>query len=279
MAYSNLNYRPNKRGRAILARAWEHVRMVPYKVTLRWLFYRLYQEGFYPDKARGYVSFIKLMSRARHTFYERWEPDTLADDTTAVISRGGGYDSAEDWARALAQRGGCSLHRWGGQEQYLEIWFEARAMIRQFEYLTHDVKLCPLGGQPSIPFKWELAKGLEAADRRYDLPIVVLYFGDLDEGGEQIRETVEDDVRKWANVDFTFVRAALNPGDELRYNLPSNPEKPGQYQWEAVDHEAASTIITGAVGAYVDDERMAEIARLEGEGTQRFRALMREFAS
>jgi len=279
MAYSNPNYRPNEKGREILARAWAHVQAVPYKVTLRWLYYRLYQEGFYPDKARGYKNFIKLMSRARHSFYEDWEPDTLADDTNEVIARGGGFDSAEEWAKAVAARGTCSLHRWEGQEQYVEVWFEARAMISQFRYLTHDVKLCPLGGQPSIPFKWELAEGLGEASALYDLPIVVLYFGDLDWGGEQIGETVEQDVRKWADVDFEFVRAALNAGDEVRYGLPENPEKPGQYQWEAVDHETASTIITGAVGAYIDEECMEQIAARENDATQRYRTLMRGFAA
>jgi hypothetical protein len=54
-----------------------------------------------------------------------------------------------------------------------------------------------MGGQPSIPFKWALAKGLEQAHRRYGLPIVVLYFGDLDMGEQQIGATVEEHVRSW----------------------------------------------------------------------------------
>lgn len=278
MAYISKNYKPNTKSREILARAWGHIQSVPYKVTLRWLFYRVYQDGLYPNKKSGYQSFVQLLSRARHNQFESWRPDTLADDTNETIDRGSGYDDPEQWAQAMARHGECTLHRWDGQSYYVEVWFEARAMIRQFEFLTQGLKLCPLGGQPSIPYKWGLAKGLETADLWYTLPIVVLYFGDLDTGGQQIGLTVEEDVRKWTGVDFEFVRAALNPGDELRYNLPDNPEKPGQYQWEAVDHETASNIIKGAVARYVDYGEMDKIAELEAETTQRYREHMAEFA-
>jgi len=276
MAYLADDYRPNERSRAILARAAEHVASVPYNVTLRWLFYRLFSEGFYPvkkrgDKKRAYGNFIQLLSRARHNNYGSWRPDTLADDTNAVIRRGGGYDTTAEWLQAMKRSASCILHRWTGQENYVEVWFEARAMISQFEFLTHGVKLCPLGGQPSIPYKWDLAQGLDTADLMYDLPIVVLYFGDLDAGGQQIGETVESDVRRWCKTPFEFVRAALNPGDPERYGLPDNPEKPGQYQWESVDHETASAIIQGAVARYVDDDAMARVARREAAATESFR--------
>jgi hypothetical protein len=271
MAYLNDGYRPNARNRAILEAAWQHVTSVPYAVTLRWLYYRIYQEGHYPDKRRGYNSFKDLLSRARHNGYGGWKPDTLADDTNSVVERGGGFDTPGAWLDAMKQRAECRLHRWEGQAYYAEVWIEARAMIRQFEYYTQGMKICPLGGQPSIPYKWELAQGIDAAADRYGLPIVILYFGDLDAGGEQIGQTVEDDVTRWAAAPFEFIRAALNPGDPERYSIPENPEAPGNYQWEAVDDPTAAAIIRKATAPFVDRERMQAVARLEADATRRFR--------
>ena len=38
-------YRPRGQSKEVLDRAWWHIQSVPYQVTLRWLFYRLLQEG------------------------------------------------------------------------------------------------------------------------------------------------------------------------------------------------------------------------------------------
>ena len=43
-----------------------------------------------------------------------------------------------------------------------------------------------------------------------------------------------------------------------------NPEKPGTYQWEALDDDLAETIITEALGEYLDDEGWGA-AEEEGE--------------
>ncbi|GAJ17797.1 unnamed protein product, partial [marine sediment metagenome] len=43
-------YEPRKEQADILDRAEEHIRSVPYRVTARWLFYRLLQDGIYHGK-------------------------------------------------------------------------------------------------------------------------------------------------------------------------------------------------------------------------------------
>ncbi len=44
------DYEPQKQCAPILNAAMAHIQSVPYKVTLRWLFYRLLQEGVYKKK-------------------------------------------------------------------------------------------------------------------------------------------------------------------------------------------------------------------------------------
>ena len=276
------NYKPNAKGREILDRAWEHVQSVPYQVTARWLFYQLYQEGHYAgaDKRKAYHDlFLPLLSRARHSFYQEWRPDTLNDDRREPVERGTGFDNPGEWAEAVAARMTCRLHCWEGQRYYVELWFEAAAMRAQFEYYTQDVTLRPFCGQPSIPYKWGMAKALERADLAYGLPIVVLYFGDYDPAGLTILETAERDVENWCEVPFEVVRCGLNAGDGPRYGIAENPEKPGTYQWEALPDEGARGLITGSVARYIDFDALAAIKARETEATKRFRRHMTPFAA
>ena len=40
-------YKPHAEQQAILNRAYEHILSVPYKVSLRWLYYRIWQDNFF----------------------------------------------------------------------------------------------------------------------------------------------------------------------------------------------------------------------------------------
>ena len=62
----------------------EHLRSVTYQVSVRWVFYRLLQDGFYSKKS-DYVNFIQLTSRARHCEWNGWHPEILADETRDML--------------------------------------------------------------------------------------------------------------------------------------------------------------------------------------------------
>lgn len=270
MAYKSDDYKPNAKGRAILARAAAHVASVPYRVTARWLFYRLLQDGLY-SKKQDYKTFLALTSRARHNEWESWRPDTLADDTRERIIRGEGYESADDWRDMLTQRAYCELDKWTSQAYYVQIWFEANAMAGQFKHYTRHITLVPFGGMPSIPYKWEIAEALSDAGDFCGLPIKVLYFGDYDPAGLTILETSAIDIAGWCDADFEVERVGLNVGDGERYGIPENPDKPGQYQWEALPDEAARELIAGAVGRYIDADAMAKMEEREAKISASFR--------
>jgi hypothetical protein len=267
MAYKNAHYRPNQAQRAILERGLEHVNSMAYRATARWLFYRLLQEGYYKastgkEKKAAYNNFLGLTSRARHNNWGGWRPDTLSDDTRQSVEHGAGDRNAQEWAEGIA--GGIEpprLDHWYSQETYVEVWFEAEAMRAQFEYYTRDTTLRPFKGDASIDYKWRIAKSLEESAEKYDLPIVGLYFGDDDEKGRAIPKIAVADVRRWCSADFDFVRVGLNPGDGERLGIPDNPDKPGEYQWEALPDDAAREMIIGAVGRYVDADIIDEVER------------------
>jgi hypothetical protein len=268
------SYKPRPEAEAILDRAYELLKSVPYAVTARWLFYGLLQEGTYPDKDSYKSKFLPMLSKARKTFFKSWSPDTLADDTRTAIVRGDGFSNEDEWLEAVG-RSRCELDKWWYQDNYVEIWFEAKAMRGQFEHFTKHITLRPFGGDPSIPYKWQIAKELEEAAERYETPIVILYFGDLDPKGMTIPESALADIRAWCEADFEFIRSGLNPGDEVEYSLPENPDKPGTYQWEALNHETAEEVITGAVNQFVSQGYFAGAEQAEREITERFQQTWR----
>jgi len=260
------NYTPTKKTAKILDRAFQIVESVPYQVSARWLFYRLLQEGFYSTKQDYANKFLKAVSAARHAFYNDWRPDTLADETRQSITGGNGWVDVAGWLEAVADAK-CQLDKWHSQPVYLECWYEARAMTDQFRHYTKNVTLRPMGGQPSIPYKWKAAKDLEQAAWKYDKPVVIFYFGDLDPAGETISEVVERDISEWCDVPFEFVRCGLTEEQVQKYNVPENIDHPGAYQWEAQTDEGARDIITDNLNQYLLHDAIEEIEEREAKAT------------
>lgn len=261
------DYTPHGDTAQILDRAFEIIHSVPYQVSARWLFYQLLQQGYYGSKGDYKNKFIKAVSSARHAFYKDWRPDTLADDTREAIIRGDGEVDVVTWLDMVTERLTCRIDKWVDQDYYVELWFEARAMTKQFEYYTKHITLRPMGGQPSIDYKWQTAKALEGAAEDYGLPIVVLYFGDLDNAGEMISEVIERDVRTWCEADFAFIRCGLTQDQVDRYHVPENFEKPGEYQWEALGDDAAREIIHDHIAPFVRLDAFSKHEREEHAAT------------
>ena len=255
-----------------------YVRSVAYIVTARWVFYRLLQDGTFSVKA-GYKSLLGYLSKARKGFWGGWRPDTLGDDTRAAAVRGGGYDSGAEWLRALSRYSTCSLDRWKDQPNYVEIWFEAAAMAAQFQFhANRNVPLLAFHGDVSIPAKWDAAKRLVNRWMEGKKPIYVLYYGDLDPKGLSIPQSARTDIEDFAVRmldesgddaeafldDFHFIRVGLNADTILQYDVPENPERPGTFQWEGLDDDAARELIRIAddyldLGAFQETEERAKI--------------------
>ena len=269
-----MTYRPRAESARILEVAWQHVESVPYRVSLRWLFYRLLQEGIYRGKDDYTYTFKGLLTRARKEFYNGWGPDTLADETRAAVKRGFGYVDDLGWLQSLCSHG-CILDKWESQPCYVELWFEARAMTEQFTYYTDYITLRPFGGDPSLDFKWQAAKHLEAVAKAYPgKRLVVLYFGDLDDKGLQIPKSAAGDIQSWCEVPFELVRCGINPGQEKQFNIPQQFDKPGAYQWESLTDQDAQHLIKSSVSQFVDLPAMTEVETQEHDIDRRFRADM-----
>jgi hypothetical protein len=273
-------YLPTARTKWILKHALEYLIAVPYRVTARWLFYRLDQDGTYSGKSDYKNKFLPAITRARKASYGGWAPDTLADDTRTTIWRGNGFTTVKDWVEAVGQQGlTCKLDYWDCQSYYVEIWFEAAAMQSQFEYYTEHITLRPFKGDPSVDYKWRISEHLsEVAETRPDQLIVILYFGDYDPKGLQIPESAVRDIREWTMADFEFIRCGLNPEHPALYNIPENFDKPGTYQWEALDDAGAQDLIVNNVKQWVDFDLFEEVAKRAKRAQDRMAKILKDIA-
>lgn len=288
-------YNPSIETATLLAQAHRYVTTAPYQVTARWVFYRLLQDGLLTQKS-DYKRLLSYLSKARKGFYGGWTPYILTDDTRGATVRGLGFNNGQDWLNAIVEQTECNLDRWKGQDNYVEVWFEAAAMFAQFEHYTDpNVPLLAFHGDVSIPEKWKAAKRI--VDRWLDLeaPTRIFYFGDLDTKGEQIPQSAERDVVQFAahywwrerrrgmsREDFTtaytafienfqFTRLGLNDEHIGMYNIPENPERPGSYQWEGLDDVSAQELI-GQVTEHLNLAAFDEVEEKERGITEQFRA-------
>ena len=271
-------YKPRRENREMLEAAFEYVRSLPYKTSLRSCFYHVLSLNLVTKDQ--YNVFKNATIQARKRKYFRWKPDTFEDETRNVIYRGHGYPTTLDWVRSFG-RTKCNLDKFAHQEFYVMLWFESKAMIGQFDHYTrgYHLSLVPFGGDPSISLKHEIAKHLEAVYLNYKLPIVVLYFGDYDPKGRQIPESAVKDIREWCSESFEFIRVGLNIDQVNQFNLIENFDKPGTYQWEALPDKQAGDLIISAVHGYIDMEKIKRVEDLEQTSSDIVKLELPEFIS
>ena len=265
----------------ILQRCHYHIKSVDYKVSLRWLFYRLAQEGLYrkdfKDPSGKIVSdyknrFTGLFSRVRKEFKYGFYPDIIADETRKIIWKGLGRKDELDGIENITLK----LDKFVNQDYFILICFEALAMASQFEYYTKHIPLIPFKGDPSIPYKWEIAKTIEYGSELYNKPVIVVYFGDRDDKGEKIFYSAFKDIRKWSNVGFEVIHGGLSLEDAERFNLPKMPGKPNNYQWEALSDEQAREVILRTVSKYVNFDNQELKEQEENEIITRWKTTLTE---
>ena len=272
-------WQPRPKQQEILARGWYWKESVPYSVSARWIFYKLYDYDHLfdmPKKQAYHNLFLPLFSKARKQFYGNWRPDTLKDDSREEYLAGFGYRDEQEWLEVGIGERECILDKWQFAESYPEILFEAFAMKGQFEYFAPNISLVPFKGDASIEYKWRIAKRLEDIKHRYGKPIKILYFGDADKKGKEIPQNALRDIQAWCSVPFEFKFCGLTEEQAQRFGLGESIDQPGSYQWESLSHDQAGELILPNVNEVISQRLFSEIEAREQKATERFRALIPE---
>lgn len=272
-------WNPRQKTVDFLQICWNVIQTVDYSVPVRWVFYRLIQDFGLPKTHAVYRMTKERTAKARKLFYKEWRPWTLTDESRSISVPDGYKYNAQKWINET-MKSECYLDSQQYQDYHVIVVYEARAMHQQFIKYTqpYRVPLVPLGGDPSIPHKWTILELIVRASKLYKVPIVILYYGDCDEKGEQIPNTVRDDIISWTKSgSFKWVRVGLNKGDGERLGLPVRPDKPTQYQWEALSDEQARTFIEGSLNEYLDLDKIKRVEREEKKLMESYQSHMKSW--
>jgi hypothetical protein len=131
---------------------------------------------------------------------------------------------ADQYADAeQAMREAHRLYRrdlWRAQPCHVEAWCESDALADVLIDITdhYGVALLPCRGQSGKRFVWDSAQAYAEIDK----PVIVLYIGDFDPSGLDIRRSLEDRMRRYGAPDVDFRWLAITPEQVADEQLPGH---------------------------------------------------------
>lgn len=183
-----------------------------YPMTVRQVFYQLVSRQVIKNNRGQYQAVSNALADARREGVIPWEwiEDRLRRPRS-VSMWSGLSDFAEDCRRSYR------LDVWPAQPCYLEVWLEKNALSGIFE----DI-LDPYGVTLNVGRGYDGWDSIHNAAVRFNEKaedVVVLYFGDFDPSGEDMKRSLEDRLRS-LDCRPEVLKCALTHEDIRRYNLP-----------------------------------------------------------
>lgn len=257
--------------------------------TIRQIFYQLLEEDKrQPDKKfltgktkKSYDNLDAILTEARRdgllpiSWFDDEERTTTGRAYHSIETGDSFYESAVGIYEGAQKRFTDSwdeyvFHRWEGQPNYVEVWFEKRALAKQFERATKKLGvLCQVcRGTSSLTSIYLGAARFQRAKRRGVSPLL-LYFGDLDPTGWFNPKWIRRDMEMTFGVkEIEYVRCAvtLEQVEKLglitkeanrrdsRYPKYVNEVGDLQADLEAIHPNTLTEIIEESVARFFDEE-------------------------
>lgn len=242
------------------------------KLTVRSITYKLYGKDTHgKDLSRAYTNTCKDVVRARVLGLVDW--NDISEERVLSGHHAGGFDGPDDYLKykldpeRLAR--GFRRDRTPAHERPIRVWFEKATVDDYFRDVCRrfGVNWICTRGQLNWTTKKQAAEEL-------DPETVILYFGDNDEKGEEIKDVIERDPTYLAgeldseppNVEW----AGITVDHEARFGLPSNSRLDG------LEPSDLKQIVAENIRRFVDTDRLDEIIVAEAEEEDEVRGRLRE---
>lgn len=187
-------------------------------LTLRQVYYRLVAGLVLPNTRNAYSNLSSHLVNARLA--------GIVDDSR-IVDRARQTLRVSCWedlaAFLQAVRRSYRREKWTRQSFHVEVWCEKDAVAGVLEPVTdeYEVLLFPCRGYDSYSALKEAGERL----RRVDRPTVVLYLGDFDPSGLDMRRDLRDRLTRDFGVTFDLQVIGLTEEQITQYALPPNPVK------------------------------------------------------
>ena len=259
-------------------------------LTLRGLHYRLVAAGMINDVSHykkvvnamidarweGLVHFTDFLDHEREmlgqTDFEQTDVESKVENAKEAIRY---------WATSYRK------NMWENQPYYPEVFIEKKALQGVFEEPCKrmSVALNPCKGYPSLTFLYDAAMRFEEAINQGKTPII-LYFGDYDPSGENIPETIVENLYRMSGETIELRRIALNEQQVIDWNLPPAPTKDsdtrsanwaglGQVELDAVEPNKIVKMCYGAIEDIFDRDLYEELMRTQREEKEEFKTILK----
>lgn len=278
----------------IIQNAIEELRnYAPGELTVRGLHYRLVGRGM-PNTMRHYKRVVSNMADAR------WDGDVefyaFSDNERAMI---GNTDYKETDVDEKIRSAKTQLrlwmrnynkNRWENQPYYPEVFIEKKALQNLFQKPcdSMDVALGACKGHPSLTFLYDTAIRMNKARDEGKNPII-LYFGDYDATGENIPETIVNNLSR-LDCEVELKRILLMEDQVIEWNLPIAPSKSsdsrvaawdglGQVELDAVEPRELQRICEEAIREIFDYDLYADLIDQEESEREQYRDDLKFFVN
>lgn len=266
------------------------------KLTLRQIYYRLVAT----QKIENVTSNYKALSRALvdGRLDGRIPFDAIEDRTRKIV--GGDIEEPDEPQEVFDRRLRAFLKsywyynmpRWKDQNYHVEVWVEKEALAGLFQEITDDkyVRLAVCRGYPSVTFLHEAYEFLEGVEDEKE--IVILYFGDFDPSGKDIKRNIEEYLNVTFGVDAEIILIAITEEQIEEYNIPPAPTKKSDsrsrafvaehgdvaVELDAIEPNVLQDIIRDTIKGYYDEDIWNDVEEDEDEGKDNMKELLKEWS-
>jgi len=260
-------------------------------ITVRQLHYRLVAIGMINDLAH-YKRVVSAMTKARwdgvismDSFIDR-ERSMYGQTEIKEKNLGEEIENAKHQIRAWMESYG--LNRWSNQDNYVEVGIEKKALQGVFETpcLMAHVGLAPFKGYSSLTFLKDANLRFRTA-QYMGKKLFMLYFGDHDPSGDNIPDTIKQNLLR-LGVDVDVIRIAVTPDQIEEMNLPGVPPKvtdtrtlnwdgTSAVECDAIEPNVLADMCKNAIEEYFDRDVYRELKSRESEERAEYRKALKEF--
>lgn len=258
-------------------------------LTARQIFYRLVGAYGYHKDERAYERLTNVLVRARRARLISFED--IRDDGASVLASE--HHAGEEAFYGHVRKLGRSYERDKLVNQKLDIrlYCEAEGMMPQLSRVSsrYSVPVYSCSGYDSLTAKYDLVRDVRGAFTYEGRRTVVLHLGDYDPSGENIFDSITEDVHTFIGEDIwhkepaevvLFERLALVPNQVREHELSTAPPKATDSrtkrwkgeavcQLEALPPDVLAGVVAGGIERYLDLDILKADREAEAEERRR----------
>ncbi len=209
--------------------------------TVRNITYKLYPDLHGKALDVAYNRTIKDVVRGRIMGLVPWQN---IRESRIEFHSPNGYESQDSYVKSLIDENFWKWYRRSRRPAHLhpiECWFEKTTVEPEFAEVCgrYDIPYLSTRGQ----FPWTAKKNSDRLTEQH----LILYFGDRDEKGQEIRDVIKRDLT-YLGIPCNIEWVAVTPEQEQRFGLPSGARLDG------FELEDLKTVIEEAIQPHIDQE-------------------------